>query len=389
MSPTVAFIAEGDANTADCWSGSGQRFVEALRSAGVGVEVFNAELRSWSRAVAAVLSYHPTRARWRQRYNLGDTPFLARTARVSRALGARGVRYDAVIQVGATFAIGSDIRRGAPHILYCDSNIAYSRRGAPYSAASQLSEREYRAAFDREAAIYESADRIWVMSDALGRSFRTDFGQPAHKIVTIYAGMNNPPCPPRDSQRLPRILFLGKDHLRKGSDILRRAFAVVRREIPGVELHMVGPSPMENDGPGVVAHGVLSRSTPAGRALLDELFGSSSVFCMPSRYEPFGIAFVEAMSTGLACVGTAAWAMPEIIESGKTGWLVPDGAVDELAGVLVAAIRDPLLCARMGELGRERAGKRFTWPRVAARAVADLQAILEVGLSERPTTVPV
>ncbi len=389
MSPTVAFIAEGDANTADCWSGSGQKFVEALREAGVRVDVYDAALRSWPRAVAAVLSYHPTRARWRQRYGLGAVPFLARSARVSRALAARAVRYDAVIQVGATFAIGVAPRREAPYILYCDSNLAYSKRGAPYSAAGRLSDREFKSALKREQGIYDAADRIWVMSDALAQSFRTDFAQPAEKIVTIYAGTNNPPSPVRPARKLPRILFIGKDHERKGSGVLLQAFELVRRAVPDAELHMVGHAPVESERPGVVAHGVLSRATPAGRTLLDELFGSASIFCMPSRYEPFGIAFVEAMNAGLACVGTTGWAMPEIIEDGKTGWLVPDGAVDELARVLVAGLRDPSLCARMGARGRERARARFTWERVAARAVADLQAVLEVGVSENPTTLAV
>jgi starch synthase len=389
MSPTVALIAEGDANTADCWSGSGQKFVQALRDAGVQVDIYDAALRSWPRAVAALLSYHPTRARWRQRYGLGALPFLARSASVRQGLTARSVRYDALIQVGATFAISGASRREALHILYCDSNLAYSKRGAPYSAASRLSDREFKSALKREQDIYDAADRIWVMSDALAQSFRTDFAQPAEKIVTIYAGMNNPPSPVRTTRRVPRILFIGKDHERKGSGVLLKAFELVRRAVPDAELHMVGRPPLESDAPGVVAHGVLSRATPAGRTLLDELFGSASIFCMPSRYEPFGIAFVEAMSAGIACVGTSAWAMPEIIEDKRTGWLVPDGAVDELARVLVAGLGDPLLCAEMGARGRERASERFTWDRVAARAVADLQAILDIGVSANSTTVAV
>jgi len=56
--------------------------------------------------------------------------------------------------------------------------------------------------------------------------------------------------------------------------------------------------------------------------------------------------------------------------------------------VLIAGLCDPSLCAQMGARGRERALARFTWERVAARAIADLQAILEVSVSENPTTVP-
>jgi len=380
MSPTVAFVAEGDAHTADCWSGSGRRFVEAVREAGVGVDLYNAELGSWRRALVGALSYRPSRARWRQTYHIGALPFLVRSARTSRALAVRQDKYDAVIQVGATFLIDAAARGGAPYILYCDSNIAYSKRGAPFSAAGKLSQREYAAALKREQAVYAAADRIWVMSDALAQSFRTDFRQPAEKIVTIYAGMNNPPNAVHCASGPPRILFVGKDHLRKGSTVLLEAFELVSRAVPGAELHMVGPASVESSNPRVIAHGVLSRSTPAGRALLDELFSSASVFCMPSRYEPFGIAFVEAMSAGLPCIGTDAWAMPEIIEHGITGWLVPDGSVETLAKTLISALRDPALCARMGALGRERAFARFTWRHVAGRAIADLDSIPKPGV---------
>jgi starch synthase len=372
---TLAFVAEGNANTSDCWSGSGRAFVEALRATGARVDVYDAELKSWSRAAAAAVSYHPARARWRQRYSLGALPFLARSAGASHALHSANVIYDAVIQVGATFMLSEAARRGAPYILYCDSNLAYASSGAPYSAASRLAPLELKAALRREQRVYDAANRIWAMSEALASSFRADFAQPADKITTIYAGANNPPRPTPGVQKSARILFVGKDHHRKGSDVLLRAFAIVRRELPQAELHLVGGLPGATLGPGAISHGVISRASPAGSRLFDHLFATASVFCLPSRYEPFGIAFVEAMLAGLPCVGTTRWAMPEIIADGKTGWLVPDGSVDELARVLIDALRDPEGCARMGALGRERSLSEFTWERATARALADLELV--------------
>lgn len=372
---TLAVVAEGDANTSDCWSGSGRSFVDALRAAGAHVDVYDAELKSWHRAAAAALTYHPTRTRWQQRYGLGTVPFLARSARVNAALSHAGRRYDAVIQIGATFSINRAARRGAPYILYCDSNVAYSSRGAPYSAASKLSPEELESAFAREQRVYDAADRIWTMSDALATSFRDDFAQSPAKITTIYAGPNNPPSPIPGVRREPRILFIGKDHQRKGSAVLLEAFEIVRREIPEAELHLVGGIKAAVDRPGVVSHGFVACSTVAGRGQFDHLFATASVFCLPSRYEPFGIAFVEAMRAGLPCVGSRSWAMPEIIDEGKTGWLVDDGSVEELAAVLIAALRDPAKSATMGALGRERSLKLFTWEHVGARALADLRSI--------------
>jgi glycosyltransferase involved in cell wall biosynthesis len=95
------------------------------------------------------------------------------------------------------------------------------------------------------------------------------------------------------------------------------------------------------------------------------------------------------MSAGLPCIGTAKWAMPEIIDDGETGWLVPDGDVEELARVLIAALQHPALCQRMGANARERALARFTWEGVAARAASDLASMLQVGVSGDGASVTV
>ncbi|HKR09491.1 MAG TPA: glycosyltransferase family 4 protein [Gemmatimonadaceae bacterium] len=371
--PRIAIVAEGDANSTDCWSGSAQRFVQSLRKFGAAVDVYDAALYAWPRAVAAVRSYHPVRARWRQRYGLGTHPFNVKSTLARRALLKSRIAYDAVVQIGATFSLNRAAIGSAQYILYCDSNIAYSRRGAPYSAASRLNESEYRDAFEREEAVYDSADRIWTMSDALASSFHTDFNQSPEKTLTIYAGLNNPPRIVTDTPRQRRILFVGKDHERKGSRVLLRAFEIVRSEIPDAELHMVGRAHQADDPRGVMSYGVVSRSSDAGAALLDGLFATSAVYCMPSRYEPFGIAFLEAMSARLPCIGVSQWAMPEIIEDRVTGWLVADADEKGLARVIIRALRNADQCERMGELGRKRVMQRFTWDKVAERAIADIR----------------
>lgn len=155
--------------------------------------------------------------------------------------------------------------------------------------------------------------------------------------------------------------------------MLLKAFEIVRRELPQAELHLAGGMNGVAGRPGVVSHGFVACSTAAGRGQFDHLFATASVFCLPSRYEPFGIAFVEAMRAGLPCVGSRSWAMPEIIDEGKTGWLVDDGSVEELADVLIGALRDPERSAAMGAAGRQRSLERFTWDQVSARALSDLR----------------
>ena len=383
MAPSIALVAEGDAETPDCWSGSAKAFVDALRRRGAGVDVIDVEPRSWRRALAAGISVRLDRRHWRQRYELGAPSFALKSSAASAALGRlqrRGAAYDAIVQIGGTFLVSDRVRASAPYIVYSDSNIRHALRGAPYSGASSLAPAEVPGVIAREQRVYDAADRLWTMSRALGDSYVRDFAQPAAKVLPLYAGANNvPDAPDADAAREPVILFIGKDHARKGSAQLLDAFEVVRARVPAAELHIVGAVPPGADRPGVTAHGFVSRRTPDGARTLTTLFRRASVFCLPSHYEPFGVAFVEAMLAGLPCIGTTAWAMPEIILDGETGWLVPPGGREALADALTAALVDPREAARRGAQGRRRALDLFTWDRVAERALTDIETLTRSG----------
>lgn len=373
MTLRIGLIAEGDAETRDCWSGSAQQFVQALRQRGVEVQVLDAELDGLTRIVAAATTVSRPRARWRMRYLLSGTSFSLRSRKASALVAGCG-EVDAIIQIGATFRVAKADR---PLVIYSDGSARFAQRGGKFASISMLSAREIDSVSRREATVYAAADRIWCMSDALRRSFAEDFEVPYDRMRTIYAGANVPPAAvPSAGHRKPQVLFVGKMHERKGSEILLRAFEIVHREMPEAQLHIVGSRPPGSDAPGITAHGFVPSDTAHGRALIQSLFQESAVFCLPSRFEPFGVAFVEAMMNGLPCIGIDRWAMPEIIDDGVTGFIVPDGNVEQLASAMLRILRDRELSQRMGISGRERAERLFTWDKVAERALADLGSLL-------------
>jgi glycosyltransferase involved in cell wall biosynthesis len=98
---------------------------------------------------------------------------------------------------------------------------------------------------------------------------------------------------------------------------------------------------------------------------LAEQYRQADVFVMPSFYETFCISCLEAMAFGLPVVATRAGGLPEVVEDGVTGILVPPGAPQELADAVEYLWRNPDLRRRMGEAGRERVLDRFTADRVA------------------------
>ena len=118
---------------------------------------------------------------------------------------------------------------------------------------------------------------------------------------------------------------------------------------------------------------------------LIQLLTHAAVFVCPSIYEPLGIVNLEAMACATPVVATATGGIPEVVEDGVTGLLVPFDPVDDpsrtprdpdafaraIAERVDRLLHDPAEAARMGEAGRERAVTRFGWGRIAEQ-VCDL-----------------
>ena len=102
---------------------------------------------------------------------------------------------------------------------------------------------------------------------------------------------------------------------------------------------------------------------------LVRLYNRSQVVVSPSLHEGFGLPAVEAMACGVPVIATTAGALSEIIEDGVTGILVPPADAVALNAALRRLLADPDLCRRMGQAGRERVLKNFTWRKTAERMV--------------------
>lgn len=119
-------------------------------------------------------------------------------------------------------------------------------------------------------------------------------------------------------------------------------------------------------------------------ARLATAYEDCDVFVMPSKKEGFGIVFLEAMLRGKPCIGGAHGGTPEVIEHGRSGFLVDYGDVDALVRYLLALRADPELRRRMGERGRELVRTRFS---AAAFRERWRRLVLEELGASRPTAL--
>jgi len=152
----------------------------------------------------------------------------------------------------------------------------------------------------------------------------------------------------------------------KGIVYLVHALAVLRAEFPDLRLEIAGSGPerpaLENE---VQLLGLADCVTFLGwRADIVRAMTRWDVFVLPSLAEGFGITALEAMAAGLPIVATAVDGIPELVEDGRTGWLVPPGDPAALAERLHVLLLDPEQRRAMGAAGRARAQEHFSIDRM-------------------------
>jgi glycosyltransferase involved in cell wall biosynthesis len=170
-----------------------------------------------------------------------------------------------------------------------------------------------------------------------------------------------------DGAREPVILYAGVLIPRKGVHHLLRAFAKVAQEFPEVRLEIVGrdenPEYAEELRQEVFRLGLNGRVSFVGEVPQVELANRmrrSCVFVLPSLSEGLGRVVVEAMATGTPVIGSHVDGIPEIVQEGLTGFLVPPGDEEALAERLRWVLKHPQEAKAMGHRAREFARSFFS-----------------------------
>jgi glycosyltransferase involved in cell wall biosynthesis len=112
---------------------------------------------------------------------------------------------------------------------------------------------------------------------------------------------------------------------------------------------------------------------------LADRYRRCTVFVMPSGQEGFGIVFLEAMRFGKPCIGGSVGGTPDVIDDGRTGFLVPFGDVDALESAVKRLVENPELAREMGWAGRRKLNDEFVFDRFVSRVADQLERLLDEG----------
>ncbi len=239
---------------------------------------------------------------------------------------------------------------------------------------------ERKCAAQREAI--EQVDGVLTFSSYAAESISREYGYPRDRVTAVGAGpirtIGIRPGTTVERYAAARILFVGRKWEPKGGPLLLDAFRKVRRVIPHATLTIVGPSVAPSTEDGIQFIGLTSN-----RRVL-RLFSECSVFCMPSICETWGVVYTEAAHAGMPIVGFKAWAMPDVVDNGRTGRLTSGQTVEDLAGALIEVLQNPERMRAMGLAARQRVGEVLDWPHVVDRLLSRVLPEALNGRQARP-----
>jgi glycosyltransferase involved in cell wall biosynthesis len=195
-------------------------------------------------------------------------------------------------------------------------------------------------------------------------------GVPAQRVRPLHVGLDLDLWlavrkPEQGPGERVRLLFVGGEFERKGGPLLLEVFAAHLSEI--AELHLVTKSAPATLPPHVHVHDNLRTND----ARLLDLYRQADIFVLPTTSDLSPWAVLEAMASGCPVITTPVGAIPEIVQEGRTGLLVPVGEAAPLAEAIRTLIADPQQRRAMGERGRQFVEQHYD-------AAVNVPAILQV-----------
>lgn len=302
-----------------------------------------------------------------------------------------GMMYDSFLRIKANyilrknkdipvFEICQDIKIKNPYFTYQDMSYKVGldikrlkeKYDYIYPAAgiNVYSKNEIERRIHRQYKEYSQAKAVFFMSYWVKDLMSQHYPELADKIVHIGGGSNIDETKIDYSKKEGnKFLFIGRDFNRKAGDLVIEAFKILKSQaMPNAELHMAGCKPMETYKD-IYYHGDVNYDK------ISELLNMCDVFCMPSRFEAYGLVFIESLMYGLPCIGRDFFEMPYFIKRGCEGELIKDDNPETLAKKMATVIADKKMINQV-QSNRALYLSKYSWESVAKRAKIKIDSTL-------------
>ena len=292
------------------------------------------------------------------RYRI-EALFLSGPGALNRELRSAGVRSASVgwlrgvrDPIGAA-RFGYAVKRGSFEIVHLHSGGRLPKWLAHHAGGARVVTHLHGVA---DTVAVGRAHAIIATSESVARLV------PGRRVHVVYPGID-PPLPYPLPETPPGIIgFAGRLTEAKGVFELIRAHALITRRLPEIRLEIAGDGQDRRRAERLVDElGTSSRVTFLGwRSEIAALHARWAVFALPSRDEGFGISGLEAMLSGVPVVGTEVGGVPELLDCGRAGVLVPVRDHVSLATGISDLLVDDDRRRRLGQAGRRRALEHFS-----------------------------
>jgi alpha-maltose-1-phosphate synthase len=266
----------------------------------------------------------------------------------------------------------------------------------------------YHASSWIERTAYQNADGVIAVSGAMKQDVQSLYGVAPTKVRVIHNGIDLLEYRPRPDPAVlaehgidatvPYVLFVGRITRQKGIIHLVNAIRHLR---PGVQVVLCAGAPDTQEiakemtlaverARSVSQHSIVWITEMLPKEKVITLYTHAAIFVCPSVYEPFGIINLEAMACETPVVASAVGGIPEIVDHGETGLLVPPEAISpteveprhpeqfsrDLAAAVNVLLDDPDLRAVMARNARIRVEREFSWLSIAKETLEFYQELV-------------
>ena len=197
---------------------------------------------------------------------------------------------------------------------------------------SHVSNKALEKRIENEVILSANAEKSFFMGNWVANKLKEIYPNMKDKFISVGGGLSKEFIDiDNKKDYAKKILFVGVDFKRKGGDLLIEAFKVLKEKYDEDAELIIAGCDVKTNYNGIRCVGKKTREE------LSKLFNEANVFCMPSRFEAYGLVFIEALSYGLPIVSIDDYEMHYFVNE-NNGYLIKNYDKEELALALHNAI---------------------------------------------------